>query len=80
MERYIFEILFIAAIFVAMIIGYLIGSHGKKSQQQHYDGKIALEDVDSENAGMFMELYIDYDQLIRRQTLAFEVENKLSQK
>lgn len=71
--------------FGILILGVLIGflahviffDYNKK---QNYDGRITLENVDQEQDGMFMELYISYDQLLEKKELLFHVENKLSQK
>ena len=71
--------------FGILILGILIGflSHViffDYNKKQNYDGRITLENVDQEQDGMFMELFIDYDQLIEKKELLFTVENKLSQK
>ena len=71
--------------FGILILGVLIGflthviffDYNKK---QDYDGRITLENVDKEQDGMFMELYISYDQLLEKEELLFHVENNLSQK
>ena len=71
--------------FGILILGVLIGflthviffDYNKK---QDYDGRITLENVDKEQDGMFMELYISYDQLLEKKELLFHVENNLSQK
>ena len=71
--------------FGILILGILIGFLAHviffdNNKKQNYDGRITLENVDQEQDGMFMELFIDYDQLIEKKELLFTVENKLSQK
>ena len=71
--------------FGILILGILIGflTHViffDYKKKQDYDGRITLENVDGEQDGMFMELYISYDQLLEKKELLFHVENKLSQK
>ena len=71
--------------FGILILGVLIGflTHViffDYNKNQDYDGRITLENVDKEQDGMFMELYINYDQLLEKKELLFHVENKLSQK
>ena len=67
---------------LGLIIGYLICKlFATKSEKKSYDGVISFEDIDEETGvGMFMSLNLDYDQLMQRKELVFEVKNKLSQK
>lgn len=74
-------IMFGIILFLGIIIGFLVHAiFFVANKKRDYDGRITLENVDKEQDGMFMELFIDYDQLVEKKELLFSVENKLSQK
>ena len=67
---------FILGIMVASLIVFI----KKKKEKNKYDGIIIIDEVDEDgHAGLSMEFNIEYDELIKRNYMLFEVKNYMSQ-
>lgn len=67
---------FILGIMVASLIVFI----KKKKEKNKYDGIIIIDEADEDgHAGLSMEFNIEYDELIKRNYMLFEVKNYMSQ-
>lgn len=66
---------------LGITVGFFVCVIFERTRKKKYDGIISLEHVDDEEVGdgMFMSLDIDYQELMQRKELTFELQNKLSQ-